>query len=101
MRLSRNGHIRRIVDQGVLCKYRGNLLLILNLSRSTPSNVNLTVYIHYNSSKSINLILVPSGGWRKPIQQRSLGFQLHVRESKVSNLEVVVRRSVVGERCDG
>ncbi len=98
--LSRNGHIRRIAVKGVLRVYRRCLWLILNLSRSTLSEVNLTVCAHYARSESITLRLMPPDGWRKRVEQLRLRFQLYVRESKVPILEVVVGRSVAGERCD-
>ena len=87
--------IRRIVDKGVLCVYSCSLLSILNLSRSTPSNVNL-----HTRSKSITLRRVPLAGSRKPIEQLGLKLHLYVREYKVPNLEVVVRRGVARGRYD-
>ena len=59
MRSSRIGHIRRIARKGVLWVYRHRLLLVFKLSRSTLSNVNLTLYVYYTSSKSITLRLMP------------------------------------------
>jgi hypothetical protein len=43
---------------------------------------------------------MPPDGWRKCVEQLGLGFQLHVRESEVPILKVVVGRGVAGERCD-
>src|SRR5258706_1672080 len=99
-RLSRNGHIRRIADKGVLCVYRGSMLLILNLSRRTPSNVNLTVCVHHARSESITLRLMPSDGWKKRVEQLGLGFQPHAREPEPPTLEVVADRGVAGDKCE-
>ena len=33
---------------------------------------------------------MPSDGWRKRVEQVSLGFQLHVRELEARTVEVVV-----------
>ncbi len=50
MRLSRNRHIYRIADEGALRVYRHYLLLVLNLSGCTLSNINLTVCVHYTAT---------------------------------------------------
>ena len=67
------------------------------MSRCTSSNVNLTVRVHYARSKGITLHLMLSDGLRKRIEQLGL---LHIRQSKVPTLKVVVGRGVAGERCD-
>ena len=77
---------------------RRRLLLILNLTRCTPSNVNLTVCVHYARSKSITLCLMPPDEWRKRVAQLGLRFHLHVRQSNVPALEVVMGRGVAGKR---
>jgi hypothetical protein len=76
------------------------LLLILNLSRCTSSNINLTVRVHYARSKSITLHLMLSDALRKRVEQLGLRFLLYVRQSDVPILDVVVERDVAGERCD-
>ena len=93
---SRNGHIRRIAGKGVLGVYRRCLLLILDLSRSTPSSLNLTVCAHYGHSQSTTLRLMSSDGLRKRVEHPSLGFRLHVRQSIVPTLKVIVGRGVAG-----
>ena len=65
------------------------MLRVLNRSRSTLSNVNLTLH------------LMLSDGWRKGVAQCvGLGFQLHVRELEDPTLEMAVERGVAGDRCD-
>ena len=66
------------------------MLLISNLSRCIPSNVNLTVCVHYTRYRSITLHLMLSDGLRKYVEQPGLGFLPHVRQSKVPTLEVDV-----------
>ena len=61
----RIGHIRRIDHEGVLWVYRRSLLLVLKMSRSTLSNVDLTLCVYYTSPKSITLRLMPEDG-REP-----------------------------------
>ena len=92
MRLSRISHIRRIAQNG----YPEFLLLVLKITRSTLSDVNLTPCVYYTSSKSITLRLMPEDGLRKRIEQVSLGFQPHVREPEARILEVVAGCGVAG-----
>ena len=96
MRLSGIGHIRRIALKGVLWVYRHSLLLVLKKCRSTLSDVNLTPCVYYTSSKSIPLPLMPSDGWRKCVEQLSLGFQPHVHKPEARTLRVVVGCGIVG-----
>ena len=52
----------RIVDRGALRVYRQNLLLAPNLSTTTLSNVNLTVYSPFQESDSALMLL--DGRWK-------------------------------------
>ena len=66
----------------------------MNLSRSTPSNFDLTVCPLRRFQKCNT---VPDAvGW---VELR-LGPRLHVGQYKISTLQLVVGRGVVGERCD-
>jgi len=43
---------------------------------------------------------MPPDGYRKRVEQLDLGFQLHVHESDVPTLKVVVGCGVARERCN-
>ena len=79
--LSSHGQVWRIADNGALRVYRCCVLLVLNLSRSTLSNVNLTVCVHYVRSESVTLRLMPPDGWGKRVEQLSLEFQRYIRRN--------------------
>ena len=78
---------------------QAQLIAGIEMGRATLSNVNLTQCVYYTSSKKITLCLVPSDGWRKRVEQLSLGFQLHVRDSEARTLGVVVGCGVAEEVC--
>ena len=56
--------------------------------------------MHYTCSKSITLHLMLSDGWGEPVEQLGRRSQLHVCESKVPTLKVVVEHGIAGGRCD-
>ena len=100
MKLSRIGNKRRIAHKGELWVYRHSLLLVLKMSRGTLSTVNLTPYVYHTSPKIISLRLMPSDGWREPVEQLSLIFQLHVRELEASRRNCRMWRSGGGATID-
>ena len=71
------------------CPQRCSLLLVSKMCRSILSNVNLTPCVYHTSCKSIILRLIPSNGWRKRVEQLSLGFQLYIREPEARTPEIV------------
>ena len=81
---------------GCTCWCRLVLVMLMRLDRNTPSNVNLTVWIHFARSKSITLRLIPSDGWKKSVEQPSLEFRLYVRQSQIVGRGVAGRGTTIG-----
>ena len=96
--LRRHGYMHRIADRGALRAYRQNLLLAPNLSTTTLSNVDLTVYICRSERVTLHL-MPPNGRWTR-VEQLSFGLRLYTYEPEVPGLKVVAGSRVAWKRCD-